>query len=191
MAGRFDMLKRLIFNIVFFCRKLIPSLANKILMRLDKILFLSKLGMKIGNSCRIQTSFLPTEAFLIELGNHVHLGDNVQLITHDGGVWVLRELTATPELDCFGTIKIGNNVFIGNNAIILPNVQIGDNVVVGAGAVVSKSIEPNSIAVGAPAKKIGDIDSYMHRKLPTCLKTKGMKESEKRNMILSQLKDSL
>ncbi len=49
---------------------------------------------------------------------------------------------------------IGNNVFIGANAIIMPGVRIGNNVIIGAGSVVTKNIEDFSIVAGNPAKLI-------------------------------------
>ena len=49
-------------------------------------------------------------------------------------------------------VTIGNNVWIGGGAIILPGVKIGDNVVIGAGSVVTKSIPDNSVAFGCPCK---------------------------------------
>ncbi|MBC7401314.1 MAG: serine acetyltransferase, partial [Mucilaginibacter sp.] len=48
--------------------------------------------------------------------------------------------------------RIGNNVDIGANVIIIGDIEIGDNVVIGAGSVVTKSIPANSVAVGNPAK---------------------------------------
>jgi maltose O-acetyltransferase len=51
-------------------------------------------------------------------------------------------------------ITIGNNVWLGGNAIICPGVTIGDNTVVGAGAVVTKNLPANVLAVGNPAKII-------------------------------------
>ena len=48
-------------------------------------------------------------------------------------------------------VKIGDNVWIGMNAVILKGVIIGDNSVVAAGAVVTKSIAPNTIVAGNPA----------------------------------------
>ena len=50
---------------------------------------------------------------------------------------------------------IGNDVWIGCNAVILRNVTIGDGAVIGAGAVVTKDVEPYSIVAGVPAKVIG------------------------------------
>ncbi len=52
------------------------------------------------------------------------------------------------------SVLIGNDVWIGENVIILAGVSIGDGAVIGAGAIVTKDIEPYSINVGVPAKKI-------------------------------------
>ncbi|RZL97973.1 MAG: serine acetyltransferase [Pedobacter sp.] len=48
--------------------------------------------------------------------------------------------------------RIGNNVDIGANAIIIGDITIGDNVVIGAGSVITKSIPANSVVVGNPGK---------------------------------------
>lgn len=52
-------------------------------------------------------------------------------------------------------VRIGNDVWIGHNAIILPSVsKIGDGAVVGAGAVVTKDVPPYAVVVGVPARVI-------------------------------------
>ncbi len=51
-------------------------------------------------------------------------------------------------------VTIGNDVWIGHNACIMPGVKIGNGAVIGAGAVVTKDVEPYSIVAGVPAKKI-------------------------------------
>ena len=51
-------------------------------------------------------------------------------------------------------IYIGKSCWIGAGSIILPGVRLGDNVVVGATSVVTRSVEPNKIVVGNPAKII-------------------------------------
>jgi len=71
-------------------------------------------------------------------------------------------------------VYIGKNVWIGSGAIILPGVTIGDNSVVGAGSVVTKSVEPNTIVVGNPAKvlrKITEDDDrfYDKKKIPKAI----------------------
>jgi len=54
-------------------------------------------------------------------------------------------------------IVIGNNVWIGGNAVIMPGVHIGNNVVIGAGSVVTKDIPDNMIAVGNPCRIVREI----------------------------------
>jgi len=51
-------------------------------------------------------------------------------------------------------VFIGNDVWIGHNALIMPGVTIGDGAVIGAGAIVTKNVEPYSVMVGVPARKI-------------------------------------
>lgn len=64
-------------------------------------------------------------------------------------------------------VRIGNNVWIGANATILPGVTIGDNSVIGAGAVVSRDIPANVVAMGVPCKVVREIgkkdDVYFYR----------------------------
>ena len=109
---------------------------------------LKKNGTKIGNNSEIygDVSF-GSEPYLIEIGNNVRIASGTKLITHDGGVWVLRNLNFPSNLDLFGKIKIGNNVHIGMNCVIMPNVKIGNNCIIGCSAVVTKDIPDNSIAV--------------------------------------------
>jgi acetyltransferase-like isoleucine patch superfamily enzyme len=57
-------------------------------------------------------------------------------------------------VDIGGSAKIGNNVFIGSNAVILPGVKIPDNTIVGAGSVVIRSLKQVGTYFGNPAKKI-------------------------------------
>lgn len=60
-------------------------------------------------------------------------------------------------------IRIGNNVFIYANSVVLPGVEIGDNVVIGAGSVVTKNIPSNSVAVGNPCRVIKEKAAYTGR----------------------------
>lgn len=115
------------------------------------------LGVKVGNNCRLIHVSYSSEPYLITLGDHVS-ASFVRFETHDGGVWVLRE--ENPEIDIVKPIKVGNNVFIGYGAVILPGVTIADNVVIGARSVVTKDIPQNSVVAGVPARVIKTMDEY-------------------------------
>ena len=102
-----------------------------------------------------------TEPWIITIGNNVHITDGVKFITHDGGTLLFRQYV--PDLEITKPITVGNDVYIGNNVVILPGVNIGNRVVIGAGAVVSKDIPDNSVAVGVPARVIKTADEYFEK----------------------------
>lgn len=56
-----------------------------------------------------------------------------------------------------GAPEIGDNVIIYPNAVIIGNITIGENSIIGAGSIVTRSVEPNSIVAGNPAKKVGSV----------------------------------
>lgn len=99
----------------------------------------------------------------ITLGDRAVVSMNVHFLTHDYSyTTALIALDEKPKTDIgiFRNIFVGNNVFIGMNAILLPGTTIGDNVIIGAGSVVRGNIPPNSIVAGNPAAVIGDIKEY-------------------------------
>lgn len=116
----------------------------------ERIIMLRKAGVQIGENCEIYDGInWGSEPYLISIGNQVRITKGVTFVTHDGGVWVLRNLKKRQNIDLVRPIKIGNNVHIGVNAIIMPGVTIGDNCVVGCGAVVTKNIPSGEIWGGA------------------------------------------
>lgn len=89
------------------------------------------------------------------IGDDVLIGPNVQMIT------VNHELESIPRLQKTAyvqNIKIGNNVWIGAGAIILPGTNIEDNVVIGAGSVVTGLLKTQYLYAGNPATIIRKID---------------------------------
>ena len=91
----------------------------------------------------------------VRIGDDVQIGPNVQLLT----AW--HPVAAGPRRDKWeaaSPITIGDNVWLGGGAIVLPGVTIGDNTVVGAGAVVTRDLPPNVVAVGNPARVIRAVE---------------------------------
>lgn len=68
--------------------------------------------------------------------------------------WELDKSNVTDAWDNKGDIVIGNDVWIGYEAVIMPGVTIGDGAIVGTRAVVTKDVPPYTIVGGVPAKPI-------------------------------------
>lgn len=129
--------------------------------------YLRNLGMLIGEDVTI---YVPTKTlideqypWMISIGNHVRITEGVKILTHDYSWSVLKSYSGGV-LGSSGYIEIGNNVFIGMNAIITRNVTIGDNVIIGVGSIVTKNCEANGVYVGNPAHKIMDIDEFFEKR---------------------------
>ncbi|UVJ39590.1 sugar O-acetyltransferase [Arthrobacter sp. CJ23] len=90
----------------------------------------------------------------ISIGEDCQIGPNVQLLTPTHPV---APQPRRDRLEAAEPITIGDNVWLGGGAIVLPGVTIGSNSVIGAGSVVTKDIPANSLAVGNPARVIREI----------------------------------
>ena len=92
----------------------------------------------------------------VRIGSHVNLaqGITVTALNHnfkDSDKRIDEQGVST------NPVTIGNDIWIGANAVILPGVTIGDHSVVAAGAVVTKDVPPHSLVAGVPAKVIKQI----------------------------------
>jgi len=118
-------------------------------------------GAIIGENC----SFADVPRFgdlpcLITIGHNVALARDVAFIGRDGGTHVFTRLERYRKVIKYGRINIRDNCVIGERAILLPGVTIGPNSVVGAGSVVARSIPPDVLAAGNPAKPVMTIHQY-------------------------------
>lgn len=112
--------------------------------------FYNPLNIKIGKDTIIgEWAVLDGRAPLI-IGNHVDIASNVMIYNAEHDVMSGNFTKARME-----KVEIGDYVFIGPRAIILPGVTIGRGAVVAAGAVVTKDVTPLAIVGGVPAKEIG------------------------------------
>lgn len=123
---------------------------------------LKSLGMKIGKGVNLPSSTwidIP-HCFLISIGDNCGFGPQCLILAHDA--MPNEYLDAT----CIGKVIIHESCHFGARTVILPGVEIGPNSIVGANSVVTKSIPPNSVASGNPAKVIMSLEEYLnkHRK---------------------------
>lgn len=112
--------------------------------------FFSLKQVKIG-----QDSIIGRNAFLdgrapINIGSHVDIASDVMIYNSE------HDIDSEDFQAIAGSVEVGDYVFIGPRAIILPGVSIGKGVVVAAGAVVTKNIAEFSIVGGVPAQVIGE-----------------------------------
>jgi len=146
-----------------------------------RLLYARLVGVEVGEHCRIYSAEFGSEPYLVSIGNHVTVSGWVTFLTHDGGVWVLRQFD--PMIEYVRPIVVEDNVFIGAKAIIMPGVVIGCNSVVAAGAVVTKHVPEGVIVAGVPARIISTIDEYKH-KLSEGTRTKGASALAKREALI-------
>lgn len=115
-----------------------------------RISYLRLTGISIGKNCMISWG-----AKLDVTRGEIIIGDRCT-ITH--GCVILSHDRSSKRININdrgqGTVRLGNDVFIGVNSIILRDVTIGDYSIVGAGSVVTKDVPPNVVVAGNPAKII-------------------------------------
>ena len=90
----------------------------------------------------------------IRIGNNVLIGPNV-VFRASNHAFERRDIIIRKQGNKPGRITVRDDVWIGANAVILPNVEVGTGAVIGAGSVVTKDVASYTIAGGVPAKQIG------------------------------------
>ncbi|MFC9851487.1 sugar O-acetyltransferase [Streptomyces prasinus] len=111
-------------------------------------------NITIGARTFVNYNLTALDVAAIVIGEDCQIGPNVQLLTPTHPV---EPGPRRDKLEAAQPITIGDNVWIGGGAIVLPGVTIGDNSVIGAGAVVTKDVPANVIAVGNPARPVRDV----------------------------------
>lgn len=124
-------------------------------------------GVVVGNDCRIYIRNFGTEPFLISMGDRVTITSGVKILTHDGSTGLIRDADGR-RYQRYAPVRIGSDVFIGVNTIILPGIVIGSNVVVGAGSVVTKDVADGTVVAGNPAKVVMRFTDFRRKVEETC-----------------------
>jgi acetyltransferase-like isoleucine patch superfamily enzyme len=143
---------------------------------------LSREGFRLGNNVRIREhAWIQATSSLEDLGEGLKIGDDTYIgprciigaggginigsnVTMGAGVELLAENHRFEDIDLLISeqgvtrqgINIENNVWLGNRVIVLDGIRIGTGAVVGAGSVVTRDLPPYSIAVGNPARVMGN-----------------------------------
>ncbi|ASN39216.1 sugar O-acetyltransferase [Paeniglutamicibacter terrestris] len=105
--------------------------------------------LSIGDRTFINYNLTALDVAKISIGADCLIGPNVQLLTP---THPMEPELRRAKLEAAKPITIGENVWIGGGATILPGVSIGENSVIGAGSVVTRDVPANVVAVGNPAR---------------------------------------
>jgi virginiamycin A acetyltransferase len=118
----------------------------------------------IGKYCALATGV----RFLMAGANHPTLGVSTFPFAIFGGAWAERTVDLIYNVPSRGDTVVGNDVWIGYQATILPGVRIGDGAIVGACAVVAKDVPPYGIVAGNPGRAVRtrfseeDVERLLH-----------------------------
>lgn len=113
--------------------------------------------LKIGNNVGISEYCYIGIRGNLYIGNDVIIGPGVKIFTENHSVEI-SNIPFRMQNEVRKDVIIGNNVWIGANAVILPGVIVHDNSVIAAGSIVSKNVEKSTIVGGVPAKLIKNLN---------------------------------
>ena len=118
-------------------------------------------GLDIGSGTHIERANLDAMfPQLIHIGRGCVFAPASVVLSHDASYLMFSgKYRVAP-------VTIGDRVFVGYGAVIMPGVTIGDNVVVGALSVVTRDVPSNCVVVGAPAKVLCSIEEYLAKVKP-------------------------
>ncbi|NMC77699.1 MAG: acyltransferase, partial [Candidatus Methanofastidiosa archaeon] len=122
--------------------------------------FFNPEGISIGEDTIIGDHVFLDGRAPLKIGNHVDIASYVMIYNSEHDI----ESTTFSAIDA--PVEIGDYVFIGPRAIILPGVKVGNGAIIAAGAVVTKDVDSFSVVGGVPAKVIGERKNHdLHYRL--------------------------
>lgn len=141
-------------------------------------------GVSIGRKTSIEEAYFLADSSKIEIGQDCMISFQVNMRTTDAhGIY---DLNSGKLLNCPGTIKIEDHVWLGQGVLVSSNVVVRDNCVIGARSYLRNCIiDKNSIAVGTPARVIRDQIIWDRRMTSNFLADDANIDSELMNWIVS------
>ena len=140
-----------------------------------RMALLKEILAEVGENCYVEPPLHANWGINTHFGNNVYANFNLTLVD-DCDIYVGDSFMFGPNVTVAVAghpidpdlrrkvaqfnipVRIGNNVWIGAGAVILPGVTIGDNSVIGAGSIVTKDIPANVVAVGNPCRVLREIN---------------------------------
>lgn len=113
----------------------------------------------LGADCSILPSTRIVDPWYTWIGNRVCLG-SCSLICHDGSIELLYQRHGL-RIDRIGPIIVEDDVYVGENAMVLGGTTIGEGSIVGAGSVLRKSVPAGSVVTGNPARVVAKVEDLI------------------------------
>jgi maltose O-acetyltransferase len=124
--------------------------------------YLRQQGMHLGSDVWLPASTWidPDYCFLISIGDHCGFGSDCLILAHDA------QMDEFLDAGRIGRVVIHESCHIGARTTILPGVELGPRTIVGANSTVSRSLPPDTVCAGNPARVLCTLDEYLakHRK---------------------------
>lgn len=165
-------------------RRTLSFAVNTARLHLDAVRYFRSQGVEIGEGVEIFRPNLFTfgsEPYLVSIGSHVTVSHDVDFITHDGGLRVVRR--QYPEAYLYGRIQVADHCFLGAHSVLLPGARVGVGSVIGSGSIVTGEIPPGVVAIGAPAKPVKTVEDYIQEKRHLWVGTGGLTPDAKRELL--------
>jgi maltose O-acetyltransferase len=150
---------------------------------------LRAMGMHIGQGVNLPAStWIDTShCFLIRIGDWCGFGEHCIILAHDA------QMDEFLDAGLIAKVTIHESCHFGARTVILPGVEVGPRTIVGANSVVSKSLPPDTVCAGIPAKAICSLDEYLarHRERMAGNRTFPWKEYNAASLTPERLKEIL
>jgi hypothetical protein len=150
----------------------------------DPVAFHRRRGVTIGERVEViggGPHTFGSEPYLVTIGDDVTISHDVDFITHDGGLRVVRD--RWPGACLYAPISVGQRVFIGAHAVLMPGVTVGDGAVIGVMSVVTKDVPPGTVVAGVPARPVRSVEEYAAATRDRWIDTTGMSASQKEKLL--------
>ena len=150
-------------NLLYIALNLVGGLRLKLgqVRRERRWEYLRVHGMRLGADVWLPDSTWidPDYCFLISIGDHCGFGEECLILAHDA------QMDEFLDAGRIGRVMIHESCHIGARSVILPGVEIGPRTIVGANSTVSRSLPPDTVCAGTPARVICSLDEYLTKHL--------------------------